>query len=245
LLASPGIDTSLFGVGKAKPLTSLLKDLGEGPKHDPLSNLGAVGAQNSESKVELPPPKPLGTGDAEVDCPDEEEATDAQPPLPPRNDSKISRGCSREDLMQVDYTKRFAEYLQALAKVSTASVHSPSEDSKDAASLAHRFNLYNRWIESERSSTTNPGDIFVKPGATQNFRVRVPKPYPGVQLRRSMRFDDKHQRFVEDGKAVSGEVDATGTWLVLGPDLFLPMKVGAIEILVPMPDDSEKKEVFV
>mmetsp|Transcript_15409 Transcript_15409/g.26967 ORF Transcript_15409/g.26967 Transcript_15409/m.26967 type:complete len:541 (-) Transcript_15409:150-1772(-) len=69
------------------------------------------------------------------------------------------------------------------------------------------------------------------PGAKKMFRVQVPKPYPGVQLRKSKRLDDKHPRFLEDGKVVSGEVDETGRWLMIGPENYLPMEVGAIRIL--------------
>lgn len=78
----------------------------------------------------------------------------------------------------------------------------------------------------------------VQPGTRQTFVVRVPKPYPGVQLRRSKNLEDKHPRYLEDGKTVAGEVDETGKWLILAPDMYLPMEVGKIRILTPVALDA-------
>eukprot|EP00930_Biecheleria_cincta_P023498 TRINITY_DN16977_c0_g2_i1.p1 TRINITY_DN16977_c0_g2~~TRINITY_DN16977_c0_g2_i1.p1 ORF type:complete len:504 (-),score=105.51 TRINITY_DN16977_c0_g2_i1:34-1515(-) len=76
-------------------------------------------------------------------------------------------------------------------------------------------------------------------GERMTVVVRVPKPYPGVQLRRSMRLDDKLERFLEDGKKVSGVLDASGQWLMIGPDNYLPMHVGDIKILQPVVEPSD------
>lgn len=68
-------------------------------------------------------------------------------------------------------------------------------------------------------------------GERQTFQIHVPKPYPGVQLRKSMNLADKQQRFLEDGKVVKGEVDPTGRWLKIGADSYLPFEVNGICIL--------------
>lgn len=70
------------------------------------------------------------------------------------------------------------------------------------------------------------------------FRVRVPKPYPGIQLRRSKALDDKHLEFARHGAIVYGCVEDNGAWLRVSgsDDLFLPMRMGATEVLVSVPD---------
>jgi len=81
------------------------------------------------------------------------------------------------------------------------------------------------------------------PGVKRTFRVRVPKPYPGVQLRRSKNLEDKHPRFLEDGKLVTGEVDETGQWLMLEHDNYLPMEVGTIRILQEVSEVTKPKKL--
>lgn len=68
----------------------------------------------------------------------------------------------------------------------------------------------------------------------QSFQVSVPKPYPGVQLRKSMNLNDKLPRFLQDGKIVTGELDESGKWFKLGAECYLPMYVGEIKILHPV-----------
>eukprot|EP00438_Fugacium_kawagutii_P010251 Skav214705 [mRNA] locus=scaffold331:155941:164173:- [translate_table: standard] len=45
----------------------------------------------------------------------------------------------------------------------------------------------------------------ILPGHVQTFRISVPQPFPGVQLRKSPNIDDKHDRFLQ-------EIDMTGDW---------------------------------
>jgi len=70
----------------------------------------------------------------------------------------------------------------------------------------------------------------------QVFQVRVPKPYPGIQYRKTKRLDDKYDRFAKHGSRVTGQVEDGGTWLRVNARTFLPMKVGPIQILELVPD---------
>mmetsp|Transcript_38645 Transcript_38645/g.106442 ORF Transcript_38645/g.106442 Transcript_38645/m.106442 type:complete len:740 (+) Transcript_38645:110-2329(+) len=72
------------------------------------------------------------------------------------------------------------------------------------------------------------------------FRVQVPKNYPGVQYRRSKRLDDRHDRYAKHGLVLSGFVEDDGEWLRVGDSAFLPMRVGPVRILEPLPavDDA-------
>lgn len=47
----------------------------------------------------------------------------------------------------------------------------------------------------------------------RRFRVQVPRPYPGVQYRRSKRLDDRYSRYAEHGTIVAGVVEDNGEWL--------------------------------
>mmetsp|Transcript_95276 Transcript_95276/g.269615 ORF Transcript_95276/g.269615 Transcript_95276/m.269615 type:complete len:438 (+) Transcript_95276:93-1406(+) len=63
------------------------------------------------------------------------------------------------------------------------------------------------------------------------FKVHVPKPYPGVQYRRSKRFDDRHPYYAEDGSIISGRLEDDGQWVHIQGDIYLPVVVGKDRIL--------------
>jgi len=67
------------------------------------------------------------------------------------------------------------------------------------------------------------------------FRVTVPKPYPGVQYRKSMNMEDRWPRYAQTDSIVKGVIEEGGQWLRLEHNVFLPMKVGDIKILSHMP----------
>lgn len=69
----------------------------------------------------------------------------------------------------------------------------------------------------------------------RHYKVEVPKPYPGVQYRRSKNLDDKYPRFAENGATVTGKVEDHGQWLRVSAHIFLPMRVGTVQILYPLP----------
>lgn len=68
------------------------------------------------------------------------------------------------------------------------------------------------------------------------FRVQVPRPYPGVFFRSSKAMLDKHSQFAKQGEVVYGRLEDNGTWLhIVGREsLFLPMRLGDTDILVPV-----------
>eukprot|EP00419_Tripos_fusus_P008898 CAMPEP_0172661092 /NCGR_PEP_ID=MMETSP1074-20121228/4468_1 /TAXON_ID=2916 /ORGANISM="Ceratium fusus, Strain PA161109" /LENGTH=379 /DNA_ID=CAMNT_0013476809 /DNA_START=91 /DNA_END=1230 /DNA_ORIENTATION=+ len=75
------------------------------------------------------------------------------------------------------------------------------------------------------------------------FRVQVPRPYPGVQCRNSKKVDDRHPKYAVNGTVVLGTVEDDGEWLKLSAKTYLPMRVGAIQILVPEEKRHAAKEV--
>ncbi|CAK0907265.1 unnamed protein product, partial [Prorocentrum cordatum] len=62
----------------------------------------------------------------------------------------------------------------------------------------------------------------------------VPNPYPGVQYRKSKNIDDRYQRYAETGATVRGQIEDNGEWLRISRDVFLPMRVGTVQILEPL-----------
>merc|ERR1719221_1363346 len=77
--------------------------------------------------------------------------------------------------------------------------------------------------------------------ASCHFRVQVPKPYPGVQYRRSKNLDDRYQRFAENSSIVEGEVEDGGQWLKVSENVYLPMRVGAVQLLEPLAEDQPQR----
>lgn len=99
-------------------------------------------------------------------------------------------------------------------------------------------------VESEVVESTRPKPSKGPPKAGESlFKVKVPRPYPGVQYRKSKRLNDRYQRYAEDGATVSGVVEDNGEWLRLAGNLYLPMRVGAVQILIKEgPDEPAKPE---
>jgi len=71
------------------------------------------------------------------------------------------------------------------------------------------------------------------------FRVQVPKPYPGVQCRKSKN-GERHPKYAVNGAVVFGTVEDDGEWLKISSSIFLPMRVGLIQILEPLPEALNK-----
>merc|ERR1712113_1140682 len=64
-------------------------------------------------------------------------------------------------------------------------------------------------------------DILAGGKQRRTFRVQVPKPYPGVQYRKTKCMDDKAARYAKHGELVSGDIE-DGEWLRVNHDRFLP-----------------------
>lgn len=80
-------------------------------------------------------------------------------------------------------------------------------------------------------------------GGICTFRVRVPKPYPGLQYRRSRDLNDKcQQKFAENNTIVTGTLVDGGEWLQVSPSEYLPTRVGMVSILEEVVTAEDKKE---
>lgn len=73
------------------------------------------------------------------------------------------------------------------------------------------------------------------------FKIQVPKPYPGVQYRKSKNLDDRYQRFAENGGIVEGIVEDGGQWLQVSDNVYLPMRVGAVQLLEALGEDQPQR----
>lgn len=106
-----------------------------------------------------------------------------------------------------------------------------------AMKLDRFFNDDQCWeqVALEVASSVKPrsatADLLRIPGA-RTFRIQVPKPYPGVQYRRSKDVEDKYPRYAKDGTTVTGQIE--GEWLRINANVFLPIKVGNVSIMEPV-----------
>mmetsp|Transcript_56373 Transcript_56373/g.112031 ORF Transcript_56373/g.112031 Transcript_56373/m.112031 type:complete len:382 (-) Transcript_56373:167-1312(-) len=75
----------------------------------------------------------------------------------------------------------------------------------------------------------------LSPGKSFRFRVQVPKPYPGVQYRKSKDLNDKYPRYAKHGSTIVGEVEADSEWVKVR-EMYLPMRLGPVQILELMPE---------
>lgn len=66
------------------------------------------------------------------------------------------------------------------------------------------------------------------------FQVQVPRPYPGVQFRRSKCLDDRCPRYAQRDTIVHGVVEDGGNWLRVDSSSFLPVVVGNLVALAPV-----------
>ncbi|CAJ1435870.1 unnamed protein product, partial [Effrenium voratum] len=74
------------------------------------------------------------------------------------------------------------------------------------------------------------------------FKVTVPKPYPGVQYRRSKHLEERYSRYAENGAIVVGQL-MDGEWLCISGNIFLPVQVGQIHILEEVMDAEESSQL--
>eukprot|EP00927_Polykrikos_kofoidii_P041096 TRINITY_DN3501_c1_g2_i1.p1 TRINITY_DN3501_c1_g2~~TRINITY_DN3501_c1_g2_i1.p1 ORF type:complete len:496 (+),score=55.15 TRINITY_DN3501_c1_g2_i1:171-1658(+) len=73
------------------------------------------------------------------------------------------------------------------------------------------------------------------------FQIRVPRPHPGVQYRKSKCLTDRHERYAETGATVVGHVEDDGEWLRITDSLFLPIRLNGIQLLHPLPREMEER----
>jgi len=77
------------------------------------------------------------------------------------------------------------------------------------------------------------------------FKVSVPKPYPGVQYRRSKDLEERYSRYAENGSVVFGQLDADRQWLRISGNIFLPVRVGQIHVLDSTDDVKELHQLDI
>ncbi|CAE7347163.1 unnamed protein product [Symbiodinium natans] len=75
------------------------------------------------------------------------------------------------------------------------------------------------------------------------FKVSVPKPYPGVQYRKSKDLEERYSRYAENGTTVFGQLEADGQWLRISGNIFLPVRVGQIHILDEADEVKESRQL--
>eukprot|EP00928_Gymnodinium_smaydae_P011964 TRINITY_DN14376_c0_g1_i4.p1 TRINITY_DN14376_c0_g1~~TRINITY_DN14376_c0_g1_i4.p1 ORF type:complete len:532 (-),score=94.58 TRINITY_DN14376_c0_g1_i4:263-1795(-) len=96
-------------------------------------------------------------------------------------------------------------------------------------------------VNSVTAKSQRNGDLSHRSRAAKGrFRVQVPRPYPGVQFRKTKCLEDRHQRYARQGAIVSGILEDDGEWLRITDTDFLPTRVGAIHILEPLDDGAAK-----
>lgn len=70
------------------------------------------------------------------------------------------------------------------------------------------------------------------------FKVQLPRPYTGVQCRKSKHEHDRHPRYVSNAAMIVGELEDNGEWLKISHGIYLPTRVCAIQILEPSPQQE-------
>mmetsp|Transcript_135671 Transcript_135671/g.433999 ORF Transcript_135671/g.433999 Transcript_135671/m.433999 type:complete len:542 (-) Transcript_135671:361-1986(-) len=115
-------------------------------------------------------------------------------------------------------------------------------DARITSSLDRFFHDESMWrrvqVEIDHGAKVRSDRIKGLGSGAVNFRVVVPKPYPGVQYRRTKNLEDRHAKYAENGMMVAGHVEDDGDWLRISASVFLPMRLGAIQILEPLPKDG-------
>jgi len=101
--------------------------------------------------------------------------------------------------------------------------------------------LWQKICEMSAAGSPLPADFSPesqRSGTKAAFRVQVPKPYPGVQYRKSRNLEDRYPNYAANGIVITGQVVDGGEWLRIKSNVFLPMRVGAVRILEPVPGDG-------
>jgi len=78
------------------------------------------------------------------------------------------------------------------------------------------------------------------PFQRSQWKVQVPEPYPGIQYRKSKTLTDRYTRYAKHGTVVSGHLEDNGEWLRVADNVFLPSRVGAVEILKAVQVDNRE-----
>ncbi|CAL1147325.1 unnamed protein product [Cladocopium goreaui] len=128
-----------------------------------------------------------------------------------------------------------------LPETMETSLHSVMEmDEEVARNIDDFFSRDEAWRQLARHCDLRSQELMTRihelpvVSKASKFKVTVPKPYPGVQYRRSKHLEERYSRFAENGAIVVGQLEAdsaTGEWLRISGNIFLPVRVGQIHIL--------------
>lgn len=128
-----------------------------------------------------------------------------------------------------------------LPETMETSLHSVMEmDEEVARNIDDFFSRDEAWRQLARHCDLRSQELMTRihelpvVSKASKFKVTVPKPYPGVQYRRSKHLEERYSRFAENGAIVVGQLEAdsaNGEWLRISGNIFLPVRVGQIHIL--------------
>lgn len=93
-------------------------------------------------------------------------------------------------------------------------------------------------IAAEVTTTSKLHGMFASAPGKAHFRVQVPANYPGVQYRQSKDWEHRYPRYAKHGEVVSGIMEDSGRWLRISDAVFLPTRVGPLEILHPVSQED-------
>merc|ERR1719183_1386544 len=72
------------------------------------------------------------------------------------------------------------------------------------------------------------------------YKGQVPEPYPGIQHDLLRDLKDWYTRYAKHGTVVWGHSEDDGQWLRLAQGVFLPMRVGDVQILKAVDADGDR-----
>jgi len=87
-------------------------------------------------------------------------------------------------------------------------------------------------VDSTKPSVSEP--------VPTTFKVTVPPPHPGIQFRKSKNLSDKYSKFAENGAVYTGLLESDGEWLQIKEDVYLPAKIGLLQVLTPVVADEQQ-----
>lgn len=162
------------------------------------------------------PGKPVGPKQVDSPCP-----TDISAGRPSPLDSSISsQQCAQTGQITSSNPN------QASSNVGLASL-GDSKPSLAVAALNDGDCVLQQVADEIRQET------YTTSNQLQAFKVTVPKGYPGIQYRKSTNLEDRYERYAKRGTVVTGEVEDGGSWLKIGSNVFLPMRVAGLDVLEP------------
>mmetsp|Transcript_26420 Transcript_26420/g.78960 ORF Transcript_26420/g.78960 Transcript_26420/m.78960 type:complete len:488 (+) Transcript_26420:97-1560(+) len=223
-----------------------------------LAEAQRTGSRPEAHEAEPAPPAPTEQEPEQAEPPQYAPPSPASPPAPAASPERATlhieelQGAARAVATPGEKAKA------ALSRESPALVHPQSGSPRDDSSSFHEveanvsarldaFFADNRLWQmayelSQAGRAAWAGSSNLLTGGKGTYRVQVPKPYPGVQYRKSRNLEDRYPRYAANGVTVTGQVIDGGEWLQIKSNVFLPMRVGAVRILEQVPTATSTEE---